>query len=89
MEAGQHIDSIVQQPEKQTVRKPLQSRPPHAGQHDGEVQGICDNSHGLVINLGTATSYTLTEAAFPLPPYGVEMAAIRLRAAGRSSNLLY
>jgi hypothetical protein len=33
-----------------------------------------------VITVGTATSYNLTEAAFPLPPYGIEMAAIRLRA---------
>ena len=33
-----------------------------------------------VIDLGTATSHVLTEAAVPPPPYGVEMAAIRVRA---------
>ena len=45
-----------------------------------KASGLTLEPPAVVIALGTATSHALTEAAFPVPPYGVEMAAIRLRA---------
>jgi hypothetical protein len=45
-----------------------------------KASGLTIEPAAVVIDLGTATSHALTEAAFPVPPYGVEMVAIRVRA---------
>ena len=45
-----------------------------------KASGLTIEPAAAVIDVGTATACPLTEATFPSPPYGVEMAAIRVRA---------